>query len=218
MNDEDLGRLVRETWIKWAERQPDVDEHPNWLIPWEQLSERDREVDVLIGRAVKLRVLQMEVPDEGDEELDPDEFDPEARGLVRALNEVAILLRRMEIKTRLISGIDTAVYEGYDERMDSPNLSRVKDVKAATLVFSDPDCTDRAAMFVPLSIYRDGDIEASLSVAGEVVRKALGEMVEILLLRDGRLVILRPRMNERRKFVTELFIPALTNTLESIAS
>lgn len=47
-----LGRLVRKAWMEWAEKQPDIAEHPNWLTPWEGLSDREKEVDILIGEAV----------------------------------------------------------------------------------------------------------------------------------------------------------------------
>lgn len=47
-----LGRLVREVWVEWAREQPDVAEHPSWLVPWEQLPERDREVDRRIEAAI----------------------------------------------------------------------------------------------------------------------------------------------------------------------
>jgi hypothetical protein len=49
---ESLGRIVRETWVRWALEQPDVGEHPSWTEPWDELDERDREVDVRIGAAV----------------------------------------------------------------------------------------------------------------------------------------------------------------------
>lgn len=42
-----LGMLVRDTWITWARLQPDP--KPSWLLPWEELTEPDREVDRLIG-------------------------------------------------------------------------------------------------------------------------------------------------------------------------
>jgi len=45
-----LGRLVRETWVKWAEKQTYA--KPSWLDPWEQLDEGQKEVDMLIGEAV----------------------------------------------------------------------------------------------------------------------------------------------------------------------
>lgn len=50
MNDkkrELLGRLVREEWVAWAKSQPSP--KPSWLLPWEDLSEADREVDRRIG-------------------------------------------------------------------------------------------------------------------------------------------------------------------------
>lgn len=46
-NREELGRLVREVWIEWAREQPNP--KPSWLVPWEDLSEPDREVDRRIG-------------------------------------------------------------------------------------------------------------------------------------------------------------------------
>jgi len=47
-DDELLGRAVRRIWVGWAREQPDA--KPSWLVPWEDLPERDREVDVRIGR------------------------------------------------------------------------------------------------------------------------------------------------------------------------
>lgn len=50
MNDvlrETLGMLVRQVWIDWAKEQPNP--KPSWLVPWEGLSEPDREVDRRIG-------------------------------------------------------------------------------------------------------------------------------------------------------------------------
>lgn len=42
-----LGRMVRDLWISWAERQPDP--KPSWLVPYDQLSESDKEADRVIG-------------------------------------------------------------------------------------------------------------------------------------------------------------------------
>lgn len=44
---EALGRFVREVWVEWAKDQPNP--KPSWLVPWEQLSESDKEVDRRIG-------------------------------------------------------------------------------------------------------------------------------------------------------------------------
>ena len=54
LSRDDVGRVVRETWEAWAREQPDVAEHPSWLVPWESLPERDREVDMRIGDAVTM--------------------------------------------------------------------------------------------------------------------------------------------------------------------
>jgi len=52
---EELGRLVRETWVAWAKEQPTPKSH--WLVPWEELDEPLREVDRRIGEAVAARTL-----------------------------------------------------------------------------------------------------------------------------------------------------------------
>ncbi len=48
---EALGRAVREVWIAWANEQPDP-KKLSWLVPWDQLCERDKEVDRRIGETV----------------------------------------------------------------------------------------------------------------------------------------------------------------------
>lgn len=45
-----LGQRVREVWVAWAHEQPAP--KPSWLLPWEGLSEPDREVDRRIGEAL----------------------------------------------------------------------------------------------------------------------------------------------------------------------
>lgn len=52
---ERLGRVVREAWIAWAAARPNP--KPSWLLPWEELSEPDREADRVIGEAVAAAVL-----------------------------------------------------------------------------------------------------------------------------------------------------------------
>lgn len=47
---ETLGRLVRETWVKWAREQPAP--KPAWLASWDELDQGQREVDTRIGEAV----------------------------------------------------------------------------------------------------------------------------------------------------------------------
>jgi hypothetical protein len=48
-----LGQHVRAVWIAWAREQPNP--KPSWLVPWEGLSEPDREVDRMIGEALYKR-------------------------------------------------------------------------------------------------------------------------------------------------------------------
>ena len=50
MTSEQMGRLVRETWVGWAHEQPDP--KPSWLVPWEELDDGQREVDMRIGETV----------------------------------------------------------------------------------------------------------------------------------------------------------------------
>ena len=66
---EDLGRLVRETWIAWAREQPDP--KPSWLVPFDDLDEGQREVDMRIGEAVAAaeRERLRRMPDEAWEHL-----------------------------------------------------------------------------------------------------------------------------------------------------
>lgn len=45
-----LGRFVREAWVRWAETQPSP--KPSWLVPYDELSEPDKEADRQIGEAI----------------------------------------------------------------------------------------------------------------------------------------------------------------------
>ena len=45
-----LGRFVREAWVRWAEMQPSP--KPSWLLPYDELSEADKEADRQIGETV----------------------------------------------------------------------------------------------------------------------------------------------------------------------
>lgn len=47
---DELGRMVREAWVRWAETQPNP--KPTWLVPYEALSEPDKEADRQIGEAI----------------------------------------------------------------------------------------------------------------------------------------------------------------------
>jgi hypothetical protein len=50
-----LGRFVREAWVRWAETQPSP--KASWLLPYDELSEPDKEADRQIGEAVARWVL-----------------------------------------------------------------------------------------------------------------------------------------------------------------
>lgn len=45
-----LGRVVREAWVHWATQQPEPKQ--SWLVPYDDLSEADKEADRQIGEAV----------------------------------------------------------------------------------------------------------------------------------------------------------------------
>ena len=47
---EQLGRMVREAWIRWAQTQPRP--KPSWLVPYDHLAEPDKEADRLIGECI----------------------------------------------------------------------------------------------------------------------------------------------------------------------
>jgi hypothetical protein len=64
-----LGRLVRETWVKWAKEQPNP--KPSWLAPWEDLPEPDREVDRRIGETIAARGVADELDRLADDEMTP---------------------------------------------------------------------------------------------------------------------------------------------------
>lgn len=47
---ENLGKRVHEVWAAWARTQPNP--KPEWLVPWDELEERYKEVDRRIGSAL----------------------------------------------------------------------------------------------------------------------------------------------------------------------
>ena len=47
---DELGRMVREAWVRWAQTQPNP--KPSWLVPYAELSEPDKEADRQIGEAI----------------------------------------------------------------------------------------------------------------------------------------------------------------------
>ena len=52
-DDNDLGKIVRDAWIEWAKEQPNP--KPSWLVPYEELSQSDKDADIRIGKAVMER-------------------------------------------------------------------------------------------------------------------------------------------------------------------
>ena len=47
---DEYGRMVREAWVRWAQTQ--LNPKPSWLVPYDELSEPDKEADRQIGEAV----------------------------------------------------------------------------------------------------------------------------------------------------------------------
>ena len=50
-----LGRMVRDLWISWAEKQPKT--KPSWLVPYDSLSESDKEADRVIGYGMMVEFM-----------------------------------------------------------------------------------------------------------------------------------------------------------------
>ena len=48
--DDELGEVVREAWIGRAVEQPEI--KPSWLVPYQDLSQPDKDADIAIGKAV----------------------------------------------------------------------------------------------------------------------------------------------------------------------
>jgi len=47
---DELGRMVREAWVRWAQTRPNP--KPTWLVPYDDLAEPDKEADRQIGEAI----------------------------------------------------------------------------------------------------------------------------------------------------------------------
>lgn len=56
MTRDDLGRLVREAWVKYCIETGDT--KPSHLTPYDELSEWDKEADRRIGEAVEKSILE----------------------------------------------------------------------------------------------------------------------------------------------------------------
>lgn len=50
MTRDDIGKVVRDAWIKWAKTQENPKE--SWLVPYSELPEDDKEADRCIGDAL----------------------------------------------------------------------------------------------------------------------------------------------------------------------
>jgi len=57
---EELGRVVRQTWIAWAQEQPHP--KPGWLLPYDDLSPADQEADMAIGEELFCRGWEARLP------------------------------------------------------------------------------------------------------------------------------------------------------------
>lgn len=102
---ERLGRIVREVWIAWAKEQPNP--KASWLVPWEGLSEPDKEVDRRIGDR-----LFSEGARGGEGTALPDRQATIAAAIeagVRALREAGLDGDRDIVSTVVIAALDTVV-------------------------------------------------------------------------------------------------------------
>jgi hypothetical protein len=50
---DDWGRVVGDALNRWGRRQPDP--RPAWLVPWDDLTEQDKDADRTVGCAVAAR-------------------------------------------------------------------------------------------------------------------------------------------------------------------
>lgn len=70
---DELGKIVRDEWVKFAQQDPKSP--PHHLVPWENLDEKNREVDRRIGeavvRAVSAKIRTSDVVSEVDQESHP---------------------------------------------------------------------------------------------------------------------------------------------------
>jgi len=66
-NDDDLGKIVRDAWIEWAKEQPSP--KASWLVPYEELSQPDKDADIRIGWAV-VNSCNKSIPDIIDDAID----------------------------------------------------------------------------------------------------------------------------------------------------
>lgn len=86
MNREELGKIVRQTWIDYCVSIGDT--KPSHLIPWDELSEIDREADRRIGEALFRTVLNSELTaylygEPSNEILEPRPGEPRSRIVFR---------------------------------------------------------------------------------------------------------------------------------------
>lgn len=50
LSRDELGRIVRDAWVRWARQQPNL--KPSWILAYDDLADEDKEADRLIGEAV----------------------------------------------------------------------------------------------------------------------------------------------------------------------
>ena len=58
---DNLGRVVREVWVEEAAKDPNP--KPHHLLSWDELDERNKEIDCLIGERIMYFAIEMK----GDE-------------------------------------------------------------------------------------------------------------------------------------------------------
>jgi len=106
---EALGRIVRETWVKWAKEQSNPKGH--WIVTWDALDAGQREVDMRIGEAVQ------------------------AAALARERQRVTVLRTALEI----VLHAGDAVYNSYPGGPADEHIERVIDTAADALAADAPE-------------------------------------------------------------------------------
>ncbi len=155
-----LGRMVREAWVRWAQTQPNP--KASWLVPYDELSEPDKEADRQIGEAVARWTLIHEAAKNC--------FAPaggEIDGLIKDAQYEAAAWRRCEAGSGIANKLDgyasalAALQEGRDmmgnlwAREKEARHAAEARVKALDEVLSDRDTTEAIRLFDEISPRRN---------------------------------------------------------------
>lgn len=113
MNPETLGKIVHDTWVAWAQQQPDAE--LNWLGSWDELDEGRKAVSYQIGEAVSQYVchsIQEQFPPIEDEE--PVDVESPATAIQRAFELHQVKVEASDVDCMLLDGINALLKQQSD--------------------------------------------------------------------------------------------------------